>query len=133
MTRDLFRFAGVELEDLQPEYRPTLIEIEWTGTVVDVATSRGIAIAGFPSAYPGGVSKALTREAAVSWHEIGREGVVCRSASLWRLGVRDWEGPYLLSSELAIFVDIAGEKPRQTGRRDDLAWLSLRTSAEKAD
>ncbi len=124
VARDLFRFAGIELEDLQPEYRPCLIEVDWTGEVVDMASGEGIETAGFPSSYPSGVSKRLTREAAVVWHGDGREGVVCRSASLWRLGLRAWKPPHLRWSELAIFVDVARQRPRQTGRRDDLAWLS---------
>jgi RES domain-containing protein len=127
VARDLFRYAGVEPADLQPAYRPRLIEVDWTGQLVDMASNRGIEAAGFPPSYPAGVDKSRTREAAVSWHEEGSEGVVCRSASLWRLGMRDWKEPRHRWSELAIFVDAARDEPRQTGQRDDLEWLSQRS------
>jgi len=124
IARDLFKLAGIEWEDLQPAWRPRLVDLTWEGEVVDVSTPEGIAEAGFPPDYPAGVSKRLTRAAATQWHEAGDEGVACRSASLWRLGFSDWTGLHSRWSELAIFVENCGTRPVWTGHRDDPFWLS---------
>jgi hypothetical protein len=124
VTRDILRYAGVEIEDLQPGFRPRLVEVEWSGEVVDVVSPEGIEAAGFPDSYPEGVSKRRTREAAAAWHGQAAEGVVCRSASLHRLGASDWSGGCSRIGELAVFVDNCRTPPREIRRRDDAGWLS---------
>jgi RES domain-containing protein len=128
VTRDLLGLAGIEIDDLQPAYRPRLVEIGWEGELVDVATAPGVAAAGFPDAYPEGVDRAATRRAAVRWHRQGREGVACRSASLERLGFHDWTGPAERFSEAALFVETCRTPPRRVGHRDDTDWLRLSPS-----
>jgi hypothetical protein len=123
ITRDLLKLTGVEVEDLQPSYRPRLVELSWKGDAVDVATAEGVAAAGFPADYPSGVSKGLSRASASDWHDGGDEGVVCRSASLWRLGFSDWTGPHTRWSELTIFVENCATPPTRRFHRDDLRWL----------
>ena len=124
VTRAVLKIAGVELDELQPAYRPRLIEIGWEGEVVDVASAEGISSTGFSAAYPEGVGKDETRRRASEWHDEGAEGVLCRSASLWRLGFADWTGPHPRWGELAIYVENCRQRPEKTGERDDLAWLS---------
>lgn len=122
---DVFRLASVVIEDLQPEARPALAKLSWAGQVVDVASEDGVTAAEFPSAYPDGVNKERTRRAASRWHELGHEGVVCRSASLWRRERKraSWEGGHEQWSEVAIFPLTAANRAREEGREDDLAWL----------
>jgi len=84
VTRDLLGFAGLELLDLQPAYRPRLVEVGGAASWSTLATARGVAAAGFPETYPEGVARSTTRRAAVRWQRQGREGVACRSASLHR-------------------------------------------------
>lgn len=123
---DVFRLAGVVIEDLQPEVRPALAELSWSGRVVDVASPDGVAAAGFPAGYPDGVTKEETRQAASRWHERGHEGVVYRSASLWRrerARVR-WEGDHKRWSELAVFPLKAARQAREERRRNDTEWLA---------
>lgn len=124
ITRDLLRIAGIEVDDLQPEFRPRLVEVEWAGEVVDVVSPEGVAAVGFPDSYPEGVSKRRTRDLAEEWHGRAAEGVVCRSASLHRLGMTDWSGGCLRVGELALFVENCRTPPRKTGHRDDPGWLS---------
>lgn len=124
ITRDLFKLSGIEVEDLQPAWRPRLVELAWGGEVVDVSTPEGVAAAGFSPEYPEGVSKRLTRAAATEWHEAGDEGVACRSASLARLGFADWTGPFSRWSEIAIFTENCEARPVRTGHRDDTFWMS---------
>lgn len=125
VTRDRWRLVGVEqAAELQPAYRPQLVEISWSGEVVDVAFQEGLASNGLPASYPDGVDKGVTRERAASWHADGvAEGVLCRSASLHRLGFARWEGAHERWSELAIWVDRVGRKPELLRRRNDLDWL----------
>lgn len=122
---DVFRLANVVVGDLQPEIRPALARLSWSGQVVDVASGTGVAAAGFPVEYPADLSKEETRRAAVRWHERGHEGVLCRSASVWRRAGRRfrWEGPHEPWGELAIFPERARQRPREQGRRADLGWL----------
>jgi RES domain-containing protein len=120
---DLLRITALEIADLQPEFHPCLIEVAWSGTVVDIASEKGIEAAGFPSSYPEGIHKEQTRQAAIGWYNQGAEGVACRSASLWRLGLLEWVGSYLNWSEVAIYVELARQLPRQIERREDLEWL----------
>lgn len=127
VTLDTFRFAGVQLDDLQPSARPQLTEIGWGGRVVDVASAEGVEAAGFPLTYPHGVGYSETQPRAVGWHIAGSEGIVCRSASLGRLGRSSWEGPHERWGELAVFVENARRKPALLRRRSDLAWLNRST------
>lgn len=128
ITRDLLGLAGVELDDLQPDYRPRLVEVGWSGELVDVATSLGVAAAGIPESYPEGVDRSATRRAAVGWHRQGREGVACRSASLLRLGLTVWSGPAEGWSEAALFVENCRTPPVRLGHRDDGGWLQTARS-----
>lgn len=132
ITLDLYRFAGIVLEDLQPTARPLLVEIGWTGEVVDVASPAGIAAAGFPPTYPLGVDQSLTQPVAAEWHAAGREGVGCRSASLARLGLITWDGPHTQWGELAIFVERTRRPPRLVRCRDDLDWFLPTASVSPA-
>lgn len=122
---DRFQDASVLVEDLQPEVRPALAKLSWAGQVVDVASENGVTAAGFPPTYPEGVNKEHTRRAASQWHELEHEGVVCRSASLWRREREraSWEGAHEQWSEVAIFPLKAANRAREEGREDDLAWL----------
>jgi len=90
---------------------------------VDVASTDGVAAAGFPREYPEGVRREHTRRAAIEWRAIGAEGVVCRSAALQRRGFSHWAGAHVRWSELAIFPDQASERPRVRRRREDAGWL----------
>lgn len=121
VVRDRFRLTGVELAELQPEFRPRLVEVGWAGRVVDIASEAGILAAGFPGDYPIGVDKSETQRSATRWHSDNHEGVVCRSASLSRLGFDRWDGDHADWSELAIWPE-GGARPQLLGRRDDLAW-----------
>jgi RES domain-containing protein len=123
VTRDLFRQVAVEPDDLQPTHQPRLAEIAWSGLVMDVATPEGIAAAGFPAEYPDGVSKVRTRLAATTWHAEDAEGVVCRSASLSRLGFTSWAGSHAPWGEVAVFVERSRTPPRLLAVRPDLGWL----------
>lgn len=121
---DVLDYAGLRLEELQPAARPELAEIAWEGSVADAATPEGLAAAGLPPEYPRHVSRHETRRLAARWHGAdGVDGVVCRSASLARLGVERWAGGHEGWSELAIFADRAAHRPRLRRRRSDLDWL----------
>lgn len=123
VTQDRLNMAAVDLADLQPEAFPQLFELDWAGSVVDVASSPGIAAAGFSPIYPQGVSHQETKPRAARWHQDRREGVVCRSASLSRLGVYDWPGDCQLWGELAVFTEQSQRKPTLRRERNDLGWL----------
>ena len=120
---DVFRMAGVVLEDLQSAHRPQLVEISWAGRVVDVASAEGVAAAGFPPQYPGGVSKEQTRRFAATCHEAAAEGIVCRSASLARMGFSAWTGTHAPWGELAIFTQNCQRPPRLLRCREDVEWF----------
>jgi len=120
VVRDVFRFAAVSWNDLQPEVRPGLVEISWTGTVVDVVSREGLHATDLSPDYPKGVTKSQTRALAVRWHNSGHEGVVSRSASLMRLGFSKWVGSHEPWGELVIFVANAKNPPTLTRHRDDL-------------
>jgi hypothetical protein len=124
VARDILKLGGVLLADLQPDHHPRLLEIRWAGTVVDVISNEGINSAGFAPTYPAGVDKDETRQRAETWHgQKGVEGVVCRSASLARLGRSEWRGAHEPWGELAIFVSKATEQPRLIRHHDELEWL----------
>lgn len=124
VAHDVFRLAAVELDDLMPEARPALAEIAWQGLAIDVATSEGVAAAGFGPSYPVGAGRDLTQPTGVRWHDAGLEAIACRSASLSRLGFARWEGDHDAWSELAIFVDNARSQPRFLQLRPNLDWLT---------
>jgi len=125
IVRDLFALAGVELAELQPAYRPALVEIGWRGEVIDVASPQGVEAAGLPESYPEGVSRVQTRKAAALWHGQGAEGILCRSASLWRRGFSEWRGPHPPWAELALFVENCHRWPRLRSRRQATEWSVL--------
>jgi len=123
---DRFLCAAWRIEDIQPAQLPRLVEFHWTGHVVDVATDEGVSAAGFDASYPGGSNKEQTRKLAAQWHAQLAQGVVCRSASMWRLGFSRWLEPHEQWSEIAIFVRNCdkSEQPRDLTRRPDLDWLT---------
>jgi RES domain len=123
IVRDLYDLGAIEIDDLQPSLRPQLTEIGWGGTVVDMASVEGIMECGFPLAYPDRIGHELTQPFAPAWHELGAEGIVCRSASVWRMDHVGWNGPHEAWSELAIFIENARRVPRLLRRREDLDWL----------
>ncbi len=126
ITRDIFNLGAILPSDLQPEYRPRLVEIKWQGRVADVASPAGVEAAGFPTAYPEDVETETTQRKGSEWFARGLEGVVCRSASLFRLGASRWNGSHEPWGELAIFVSNSEEEPRLIGHRDELDWLVSR-------
>jgi len=125
VTLDVLRLAGIEAGDLRPAWRPQLVEIAWRGAVADMITPEGIRGAGFPAGYPASVSKGATRKAAAKWHAAGINGVVCRSASVFRQGMREWAGTHERWGELAIFARKAAVAPVLMRRREDGDWLRL--------
>lgn len=114
--------AGVVLADLRDATRPQLVEIGWTGTLVDAASPRGLAAAGLPAEYPDAVGYDRTRPLGAAWVASGHEGVVCRSAALSRAGVRSWSGDHRPWGEAALFIGNTAP-PRLLRRRRDLKWL----------
>jgi len=118
VAEDVFAYAGVDLSDLQPEYRPQVAEISWSGNVVDVISEEGIEAIGFPLRYPADIRKSQTRDLAVEWFRDGSEGVVCRSASMMKKGFSEWRGQHELWSELAVFVTNTKTSPRLISRRN---------------
>lgn len=126
VTLDVFRVYALVLDDLPASIRPQLVELGWQGEAVDVASAEGVAQAGFPPTYPEGAPREATQRAAGTWHQEGREGVVCRSASLARRGFSGWQGSHEAWGELAIFVRNARHQPRLLRRRPDDGWLRAR-------
>lgn len=120
---DIFRLAGVVSADLQEEYRPQLVEIRWTGDLIDIYSAQGLAEAGFSGRYPQGISKDQTRAAAAVWHSGGSQGVLCRSASLARIGQTEWPEPAAERGEVALWPSNSAKKPRLIRRRRDDGWL----------
>jgi len=124
VARDRFNLAAVALDDLQPDAHPQLFELEWRGSVADVASPEGLSAAEFPASYPEGAPRERTQLRAAEWRRDGLQGVVCRSASLFRLGFSDWSGDHARWGELAIFVDIAQTQVTLRRKRADLDWLN---------
>lgn len=124
---DRFRIGAINFEDLEPDVTPLLVEIEWVGELVDVASSVGIAAAGFPTTYPNGVTTQDTQKAAATWHADGFEGVVCRSATLARFGFLQWADPHEPWGEVAIFKQRAQRQPALRRERADFDWLQSPT------
>jgi RES domain-containing protein len=123
VTLDIFRTAGVVIEDLRPEVRPQLVELAWQGRVVDVATAEGVRAAGFPVKYPQDVGRESTQAAGARWYGSGAEGVICRSASLERLRFSAWAGDYAIWSEIAIYPANAKKMAKLLRRSNALGWL----------
>lgn len=123
VTLDVLRLAGVELDDLQVSYWPQLVEVLWSGRVVDAASAEGVAAAGLPASYPQGAGKDHTRRLGEQWHGAGAQGVVGRSASLARMGFAKWEGAHEHWSEVAIFTRNCDHLPALVRRREDLDWF----------
>jgi RES domain-containing protein len=117
------RTAGVVPEDLMPDALPQLVEIDWSGEVVDVVSAAGVAAAGFASDYPRNVGWELTQPRAAAWFDAGREGVVCRSATLSRAGQDRWPEPHDPWGELALFVKNARQAPRVRVRIEGTEFL----------
>jgi RES domain-containing protein len=116
VAEDVLGYAGLNVSDLQPDYRPQKVEISWSGNVVDVISEEGIKAIGFPSNYPNGVNKLQTRALAEEWFESENEGVVCRSASLSAKGLTKWSGKHEQWSELAIYTSKAKVAPKFLSR-----------------
>lgn len=123
VTLDLFRFAGIVAEDLQEAARPQLAEIEWRGELVDVYSAEGVEAGGFPPEYPSGAGKDQTRAAAERWRRARREGVMCRSASLARMGQTAWPEPAEPRCEVALWPGAWVRKPKLIARREGEEWL----------
>jgi len=119
------RRVGALLDDLAPGARPRLVEIGWQGDVIDAASAAGVAAAGFPDAYPRGVTVEATQSAAARWHETGKEGVVCRSHALAEMASIDaWNGDHIPWGEVAIFPRHARVAPRRIRDHADPDWLT---------
>lgn len=125
VAQDVFRTAGVDLEDLQPDVRPEIAEIGWRGQVVDMVTEDGIKAAGFAPDYPSGSERTATRSSVEQWHTAGAEGVCGRSASLARRGFSSWHGDHRRFGELAIFVQNSATEPVLHNRQRDQEWLRI--------
>src|SRR5689334_18283807 len=52
VAQDRLNVAAVNLDELQPEARPQLFELDWSGQVVDVISAEAVEAAGFPVDYP---------------------------------------------------------------------------------
>lgn len=115
---------SLSLEDLAPDAYPQLVELDWGGTLVDVASSAGLVANGFPPTFPQDTPVGHCQQAAAEWHAQGHQGILCRSASLCRLGWEArWAGDHRPWGETVIFPRQGTRKPRLIRRRDDLAWL----------
>ncbi|MGH2358923.1 MAG: RES family NAD+ phosphorylase [bacterium] len=123
VTQDRLNVAAVNLEELQPEARPQLFELDWSGEVVDVVSAEGVQAVGLSAAYPADTDRSQTQSLAAQWHDARREGVLCRSASLWRLGFMDWSGDHARWGEVTVFVGIASSPVSLRGQRHDLDWF----------
>ncbi len=118
VAEDVFAYAGINLSDLQPEFRPQVAQITWSGEVVDVISAEGIQGVGLPIGYPAGVDKSHTRNLSKQWVRDGSEGVVCRSASMMKKGFSTWNGDHKPWSELAVFTSNVKIRPSLISRAD---------------
>jgi RES domain-containing protein len=123
IVKDIFRITGATLADLLETAYPQLIEIQWQGEPVDMIAESAIVLAGFSPDYPDGANHSKTQIVAISWHAFGASGVLCRSASMARLGFNGWSGDHAAWSELAIYTENCATKPNVLNRRNDLGWL----------
>lgn len=122
LARDRFATGLIDPEDLMPGDQPELAEIQWSGVVVDVASTAGVAAAGFVPSYSSGVDHAIAQQTGLSWHGARHEGVLCRSASLARLGMTAWSGPCTAYAETATFTEVCTVNPEQVNRRRFADW-----------
>lgn len=120
---DIFKIVALDLEDLAPGVRPVLLEIAWSGEPVDMASVAGLVECGFRHTYPEHMEHRHTQPFGRAWFALGAEGVLCRSASMFRIGHQGWMGNHEDWSELAIFVDNAKVQPVILNRREDVDWL----------
>ena len=127
IVADVFALGAFGVEDLQPEYFPVLAEVNWAGEAVDLASPTGLVEAGFPLDYPDRIEHHHTQPFAAAWFTLGAEGVLCRSASVFRINHRGWVGPHENWAELAIFVENAKETPVLVRVRPDDEWLNAVT------
>ncbi|MGI8550516.1 MAG: RES family NAD+ phosphorylase [Dehalococcoidia bacterium] len=126
VTQERYQALGLEFDEIQSDWQPQLVEISWTGDVVDLASSEGITVAGFPPESPEEVEFHKTQPKALQWYASGEQGIVCRSASLARVRPnKDWSGSCASWGEVAIFTDNAGQAARVIRRRDDTEWLRI--------
>jgi RES domain-containing protein len=119
VAREALARAGVTVDDLQPAFRPILVEVAWRGQLVDVASAEGVSAAALPATYPRGTGYTVTQPLGRSWHEAGIAGVVCRSAALSRAGLDRWEGPHEPFGEAALFVDNTSSRPSIVRRHEE--------------
>ena len=124
VVRDVFQLGSLLFDDLTAATRPVLIEVSWTGELVDMASVDGISQSGFDSDYPNGVEHARTQPLASEWRRTGAEGVVCRSASVLRIEPQAWIGDHESWSEVALFVGQTRNEPVMIGRRNTTDWLT---------
>jgi hypothetical protein len=120
---DVFGLANVEFDDVTEEVRPVLVEIDWVGEAVDMASAAGLVECGFSVSYPVGYEYTHTQMFGEAWHQLGAEAVLCRSASVLRIDPKGWMGGHEAWSELAIFTENAKTLPRIIQRREDREWL----------
>jgi hypothetical protein len=118
VAEDILGYAGIDIADLQPGFRPQKTEISWSGKVVDVISEEGVTQIGLPSHYPVGVERSQTRALSIEWFEAHHEGVVCRSASLMRKKFSAWKGSHEPWSEVAIYTSNASIAPRLLSRTE---------------
>jgi hypothetical protein len=123
IVKDIFRITGATLTDLLETAYPQLVEIQWQGEPVDMTAESSIVLAGFSPDYPDRANHSQTRIVAIAWHAGGASGVLCRSASMARLGFSGWNDDHAAWSELAIYTTNCSTKPIVLNRRDDLDWL----------
>ena len=122
IVTDIYQFTGLQVEDLQESYLPQLVEIDWSGHLVDLTSEDALAAANLPRDYPHRVEHRQTRVLALSWHSQGAHGVLSRSASMARLGQRDWSTDHRWWCEIAIYPHNAPVAVLRR-RRNDLDWI----------
>lgn len=122
IANDLLQLAAVNLDDLNPEIRPVLVEIEWHGEVVDMCSVSGIVECGFGIDYPAKYEHRDTQPFGLAWHTLGADGIQSRSASLFRTDHKGWMGDHREWGEVAIFVRNAARPPTVKSVRSDFAW-----------
>jgi len=111
VIQDIYLKGGFNVDDLIPDRKPRIIKFDWKGKVVDMITETGLSKAKFNKNYPKGVDYTQTQQSAAKWHRAKIEGVVCRSMSLYRLGLKKWAGEHKFWGEIVIFVRNVKNKP----------------------
>lgn len=119
----VLRVTSLEIDDLNPEIRPVLVEVEWSGDVVDMCSVEGVMECGFRIAYPAGYTHEHTQQFGTVWHSLGAEGVVCRSESVFQNRHHGWLGDHREWSEVAIFVGNAQRRPRLVALDPEFDWF----------